>query len=86
MKIKEGYLVREIADKTVVVPVGEDLDLSKMITLNETGKFLWIELQQETDEDRLVSALLKEYSVDEATARASVLRFVNKLRENGLLL
>lgn len=86
MKIKDGYIVREVAGTTVVLPTGDDLDLTKMIKLNDTGKFLWQELQQDTDEDRLVAALLREYCVDEATARAGVQRFVNKLKDNGLLI
>lgn len=86
MKIKDGYIVREVAGTTVVLPTGDDLDLTKMIKLNDTGKFLWQQLQQEIDEDGLVSALLREYSVDEETARAGVQRFVNKLKDNGLLI
>ena len=85
MKIKDGYILSEVAGKTVVLPTGDDLDLSKMITLNDTGKFLWQELQQDTNEDNLVSALLREYSVDETTARADVSSFINKLKDNGLL-
>ena len=85
MKIKDGYILSEVAGKTVVLPTGDDLDLSKMITLNDTGKFLWQELQQDTNEDNLVSALLREYSVDETTARADVSSFIDKLKDNGLL-
>ena len=85
MKIKEGFLLRSIAQEIVVVPVSGDLDLNMMIKLNETGAFLWERLEQETDEDALVSALLAEYEVDEATARRSVQSFVRKLNDNGLL-
>ena len=86
MKIKEGFLLRNIAGQTVVLPTGGDLDLNMMITLNDTGAFLWEHLQEETDEAALVSALLAEYDVDEATARAGVERFVAKLNENGFLI
>ncbi len=85
MRIKEGYIVREVAGKTVVLPTGNELDLTKMITLNDTGKFLWELLQQDVDEATLVAEILKEYNVDEATAAAGVSRFVNKLQDNGLL-
>ena len=40
MKLKEGFLLRNIAGQTVVLPAGADLDLNMMITLNETGAFL----------------------------------------------
>lgn len=85
MKLKAGFVLREVAGQTVVLPVHDDLDLNMMITLNETGRFLWEQLQKETEEAELVSALLKEYDVDEATAAAAVAAFVKKLDENGLL-
>lgn len=85
MKLKDGFLLRQVAGQTVVLPVGGDLDLNMMITLNETGAFLWEQLQAQTDEAALVSALLGEYDVDQATARDCVAAFVKKLDDNGFL-
>ena len=85
MKLKEGFLLRQVAGQTVVLPTGDELDLNMMITLNDTGAFLWERLQDETTEDALVEALLGEYDVDEATARKSVAAFVQKLNDNGFL-
>ena len=85
MKLKDGFLMRSVAGQTVVLPSGDELDLNMMITLNETGAFLWERLQNETTEDALVSALLGEYEVDEETARNAVAAFVQKLSENGFL-
>lgn len=85
MKIKDGFLLRKVAGQMVVLPTGSDLDLNMMITLNDTGAFLWERLQSETDEDTLVAALLGEYDVDEATARSCVQAFVQKLNDNGFL-
>ena len=85
MKLKDDFILRNIAGQTVVLPSGGDLDLNMMITLNETGAFLWERLQQETDEAALVAALLAEYDVDEARASAAVTAFVQKLEANGFL-
>lgn len=85
MKIKEGFLLRQVAGQTVVLPTGDELNLNMMITLNDTGAFLWEHLQEETTEEALVQALLAEYDVDEERAKASVAGFVNNLRENGFL-
>lgn len=86
MRIKDGFLLREVAGQTVVLPVGEDLDLNMMITLNDTGRFLWEQLRREADEESLVAALLGEYEVDEETARNAVRGFVKKLHENDFLI
>ena len=85
MKIKDGFLLRSVAGQTVVLPMADELDLNMMITLNETGAFLWEHLQSETDQEALVAALLAEYAVDEDTARNAVVGFVAKLEANGFL-
>ena len=85
MKIKDGFLIRQIAGQYVALPTGDDLDLNMMITLNETGAFLWEQLQTQTEEPDLVAALLREYDVEEATAAACVSAFAEKLRKNGFL-
>ena len=84
MKIKEGFLLRKVAGETVVIPTGEGLDLNMMITLNETGAFLWEKLQEETTEQALLAAMLAEYDVDEKTAADAISAFVAKLKENGI--
>jgi len=85
MKLKEGFVLQEVGGQIVVIPTADDMDLNMMIKLNETGAFLWERLEQETDEAALVSALLAEYDVDEATAQRCVTAFIGKLNDHGLL-
>ena len=86
MKIKEGFVLRNVADATIVVPTGKaSLDFNGMITLNETGAFLWRLLESDTDEEAMLAAMLNEFDVGEETARAGIARFVAKLNSEGLL-
>ena len=86
MKIKEGFVLKQVADATIVVPAGKaSLDFNGMITLNDTGAFLWRLLEEDTTEEEMLAAMLKEYEVDESTARAGIARFVKKLGSEGLL-
>ena len=85
LKLKDGFILRQIAGETMVIPSGGELNLNMMITLNETGCFLWERLQKGSTEDALVAALLEEYDVDEATARIQVVKFVEKLNGHGFL-
>jgi len=85
MKLKDSFILREVAGQNVVLPMDGDIDMNTMITLNGTAAFLWERLQEETSEDALVAALTAEYDVDEARARESVKRFVGKLEENGFI-
>ena len=86
MKIKDGFILRDVAGSYIVVPVGsQTLDFRCMITLNETGAFLWQQLQQEQETSALVEALLAEYEVESDVAKADVDRFVESLKEADLL-
>lgn len=84
MKIKDGLMLYEVAGSYVVVPAGDEaLDFNGMVTLNETGAFLWKQLDQGCDQARLVESLLDEYEVSPEQAQKSVEDFVAKIQENG---
>lgn len=87
MKIKDGFILRSVAGNYIVISVGEDaVDFNGMITLNETGAFLWnIIAEKDVDKDELVEALLNEYDVDAETAGNDVEDFIKKLAEGKLL-
>ena len=84
MKIKDGYLLKEIAGNYVVVPVG-NVDFDGMISLNDAGVFIWKQLEKETNFESLLSAFLNEYEIDEATAKSDLNAFLMKMRDSGLL-
>ena len=86
MKIKEGFLLRRVGDNHVVVPVGsQSVDFRCIITLNETGAFIWEKLQQPCTAEDLVQALLAEYDVPKDVADADVTAYVAALRQKNLL-
>lgn len=86
MRIKENYMIRSVAGQNIVVPIGDAaIDFNAMISLNDTGTFLWNKMTEETTESALINSLLEEYDVSEAVAAADVSAFVNKLREAKLI-
>ena len=86
MKIKDGFLLRQVGGNNVVVPVGaQAVDFRCIITLNEVGAFLWKQLSNDCAVADLVEALLGEYDVTADIATADVERFVASLREKNLL-
>lgn len=86
MRVKEGYILREVAGNFIVIAVGEAaLDFNGVITLNETGAFLWNKMSSDVKEQDLVYAMISEYEIDEATAKRDVLAFVEKLEKAELL-
>lgn len=86
MQVKENYVLRQVADSYVIVPVGEEaLQHQGICTCNETGAFLWQQLQQDQSREQLTAALLEEYEVPPDVAAADVERFVDALEKSGLL-
>lgn len=86
MKIKNGFVKRNIAGSYIVVPVGKATKIfNAMITLNETGSFLWDCLQKDVSESELCDMLLKEYDVERERAENDVRKFVKLLKDNNLL-
>lgn len=86
MKVKDNFILKKIAGSYVVVPVRtRAVDFSGIIKLTETGAFLWGILETDTDREALITAMLREYEVDEATAAADIDSFLDKLRGADLL-
>lgn len=85
MKLKEGFLLREVAGRIVVVPDADVLDLNLMIALNSTGRFLWERLEQGASAQELKDALMAQYHVDEQLANKDVEAFIRNLERHGFL-
>lgn len=87
MKITKDIIMREIAGETVLLPVGElAVRFQGIMSLNETGVFLWKHMQEDCTEDALVQAIVEEYDTTEACARKDVRAFIKQLQEQDLLL
>lgn len=86
MKIKENFLLKNIAGSYVVVPTGSELvDFNGMVTLNESGAFLWNLLKQEQTAQSLATAMTEEYDVTAETAARDVEKFLDTLKKAELL-
>ena len=87
MKIKEGFILREVAGSYIVVAVGDAVkSFNGVITLNETSAFLWNKLLKGATEEQLVDALLGEYDVKKEVAEKGVKSFINRLVEANLVI
>ncbi len=86
MKIKNGFLLREVAGNPIVVPVGEDtVDFNGIITINETGKFLWELLSEGIEKEVLLEKFMKEYAVSEEEAKEDIRAFIQTLLDNDIM-
>ena len=86
MKIKKGFILKEIAGSFVVVAIGPAVkDFNGAISLNSVGATLWKALEHDNTVDGLIQLLLDEYQVDYDKAKVDVENFVNKLKEANLV-
>lgn len=86
MKIKKGFVVREIAGKSVVIALGEvSKSFSGMIELNDTARMIWDMLVQGAQIGEITEAIVERYDADKDTVSVDVERFVASLGEAGIL-
>ena len=88
MKIKEGFEIQNVCGEYIIVPAGADnVDYSKIISLNETAAYLWenVAPKESFDIEERVSLLLAEYEVEEEIAREDCEMIIERWKEMELL-
>ena len=84
MKLKDGYLLKEVAGTHVVVPVG-NISFNGMLSLNETGVLIWKNLEKGCTKEELTASFLAEYDVSKEIAEKDISLFLEKLSRAGIL-
>lgn len=86
MKIKEGFVLRQVASNWVVLPVGQaSVNFNGMLSLNDSGVLLWRALENGGDRNTMADALLTEYEVEREQALADVDEFLAILKKAGCI-
>lgn len=86
MKIKDGFVLREVTGNNVVIGVGKTMqDFNGVLTLSGSGTLLWKKLETGADEGELLDLILSEYDIDSETAKKDIDAFLDKIRGIGLL-
>lgn len=77
----DGLSWREIADEIVAV----DVESSRYLSANTTGRLLWKPLAEGTTRSELTRILVDAYGIDQDRAAADVDVFIAELEAEGLL-
>ena len=87
MRINQEYKVREILGDNVVVMLGRyGVDMTKIISLNESALMLWNALyDKEFEAKDVVALLLDRYEVEESQAKADAQKCIDTLKECKLI-
>ena len=86
MKINENYLLKKIAGKNIVVPVGDAAkNLNGMITLkNDSSLYLWECFKENTTITAVAEKISVEFGLEKEPAAMYVNNFVNQLTPYGV--
>lgn len=86
MRIKEGFVLKEVAGNNVVIGVGKTMqDFNGVLNLSDSAALLFKKLSEGADKDALIDAILAEYDIDRATAESDIDSFLDKIRSVNLL-
>ena len=87
MKINQGFELREMCGEHIVIGTGvENIDFSKVISLNESATWLWKEVEgKDFTPETLAALLVKQYEVDDAVALADAKALVNQWISVGIV-
>lgn len=84
-RIKE-YIKRNIAGEIVLVPTGQTAeDFNGMLTLTESGEFIWEHIEETRSFNHLVELILEEYDIDKETAAQDTSAFLMQLLQAGMI-
>ena len=88
MKIKEGFELQSVCGEHIIVPAGvENIDYSRIISLNETAAYLWQSVAGKPSFtiEELAALLLAEYDVEESIAREDCALIIERWKEMELV-
>lgn len=69
----------------MVVSVNNQNEFQGMIQLNQTGAFIWQQLEAGKNEDEILSLMLEKYEISEEKAKEDITLFIEKLRKDNLI-
>ena len=73
-------VTRKTGSEYVLVPVSNNIaEMDSVYTLNETGAFIWEQIDGKRTIKELIAAMINEYDIDEETAMKDVFSFIENL-------
>lgn len=86
MKIKQGFVMRDVAGQAVVIATGDaSRDFHGMVKLNQTAADVWRGVGEGLDAEAIAGRLASEYDVDAVRALADVKALLARMREQGFI-
>ena len=86
MKIKKGFVLRDVAGRSVVVATGAAAKKFRgMVMLNDTGREVWTRFLIGMDQEDIISGMVEDYEGSEEKVGGEVQKLIGQMQENGFL-
>ena len=86
MKIKEGYILKDVAGAKIVIATGsQKMNFNGVMTFNSVGADVFNMLDGTNSVEDIVSKIAKDYNVAEDRVKTDVENLINKMKEHNLL-
>lgn len=78
----QNIVTRKTGNEYVLVPVTDNVaDMDSVYTLNETGAFIWEQIDGKKNLKEIIEAIVVEYDISKAEAQDDVLEFIDDLKK-----
>ena len=79
-KIKTKFVAREVGNEMILVPLtGNVAQMSELFTLNETARFIWQNITENTTIADIEYLMTNEFDIDTETAKEDIEKFMKQL-------
>ncbi|MCU6770636.1 Uncharacterised protein [uncultured Bacteroides sp.] len=87
MRIKKGFVLRELVGQKIVTGEGlEQIDFNKLVSLNSSAAYLWEHLvSREFDLETMVDLLLERYDIERSVALKDARALLDNWKSIGLI-
>ncbi len=86
MKIKEGFILKDVAGSKIVIATGNQrLNFSGVITFNEVGAEVFTMLDGTNSVEEIVTKISNDYNAPYEVVKGDVEKLIEKMRNHNLI-
>lgn len=86
MKIKEGFILKDVAGSKIVIATGEQrMNFNGVITFNEVGADVFNLLDGNNSVEDIVAKVSSDYNAPREVVKADVEKLIEKMKKHNLI-